>query len=117
MAFGTHTLKGMLNLTDHKQILRIGLAICLLIPILNPPYGFYQFLRIAVTSGLAYFIYKPDKHKLSKPLIVFYVIGCILFQPFEKITFEKDIWQGIDVFFSLIIFTDLFINSKTKNYE
>lgn len=117
VAFGIHSLKEMLNLTDHKQIIKIGLAICLLIPILDPPYGFYQFLRIGVTTGLAYFIYKPDKHKFSKPLIAFYVVGCILFQPFEKITFEKDIWLGIDVVFALVILTDLFLNLKTKSHE
>jgi len=104
-------------MTSLKPPIKVLLAICLIVPFFDPPYGFYQFLRIGVTIGLASFIYKPDNHKYSKLLMVIYLIGLILFQPFEKIIFEKDIWLIINVVFSLILTTDLILNIKSKKNE
>lgn len=104
-----------LILNNHKQLLRIALALCLIIPVFDPPYGFYQFLRISMTGGLAYLVYKYDNHKFSKIFMALYIVGIILFQPFEKIIFQKNIWFVIDTIFILILLTDVLIMLKIKN--
>jgi len=101
-------------MNNMKPVLKTLLAICLLVPFLNPPYGFYQVLRIGITSGFAYLIYKPNNHKYSRLFIGSYIVGCILFQPFEKIIFEKDVWLIIDSAFALILILDLILNLKKK---
>mgnify|MGYP001057404584 CR=1 FL=1 len=104
-------------MTNLKTPIKVILALGLLVPFLNPPYGFYQILRICVTCGLAYLIYKPDNQKFSKLFMTSYIVGCVLFQPFEKIIFEKDVWLIIDSFFALILMLDVIFNLKTKKNE
>lgn len=104
-------------MTSLKTPIKVILAICLLIAVFNPPYGFYQFLRISITIGLVYFIYSPSNHKYYKLLTIIYLIGVILFQPFEKINFEKNVWLIIDMFFALTIVTDIILAIKIKKNE
>tara|TARA_R110002050_G_scaffold147893_2_gene274021 strand:- start:920 stop:1237 length:318 start_codon:yes stop_codon:yes gene_type:complete len=100
-----------------KTIFKIILFICLLVPFFEPNYGFYQFLRLSCTIGFAYLIFKPDKHRFTNLFIVLYVVGFILFQPFEKVVFEKLTWLVIDTIYSIILITDLIINKKLKDND
>lgn len=104
-------------MNNMKSVVKIILALCLFVPFFNPPYGFYQLLRIGITSGLAYLIYKPESHKYSRLFTGSYIVGSILFQPFEKIIFAKDVWLIIDSAFAMILILDLILNLKKKKHE
>ncbi|MCX7611738.1 MAG: hypothetical protein N2043_09155 [Ignavibacterium sp.] len=92
------------------KLSRIIAAAMLLLAIANLPYGYYRFLRIAVTliAGVnAYVEYKKDNQVL---LIIFLGIA-ILFNPIFPIYFSRGTWMPIDliigIFFGVTAFTKI----------
>lgn len=62
----------------------------------NPPYGYYQIMRIA----LVIIFFKLAMHEYEEERTVMSVLAslCIvLFQPLEKLAFNKHQWQIIDI--------------------
>ena len=82
----------MKNLKTH---LFIG-CILLLLAVMPMPYGYYQFLRIAITivaSINAFELY--NKNKTS--LLVVFVSIIILYNPIIPIHLSKEIWMPINL--------------------
>ncbi len=75
---------------------KISLAILLILCLANMPYGYYQFVRIAGLVGFLFLAYDAIKNNNSVELI-FYIVMAILFQPIYKITFDREIWNIIDL--------------------
>jgi hypothetical protein len=79
-----------------EKIVKIGLAIMLFICLLDMPYGYYQFVRVAAT--LVFVLFAIQSYNLkSNAMILIYVILAILFQPFEKIALGREVWNVLDV--------------------
>jgi hypothetical protein len=79
-----------------EKIVKIGLAVMLLICVLDMPYGYYQFVR--VTSTLVFVLFAIQSYNLkSNAMILIYVVLAILFQPFEKISLGREVWNVLDV--------------------
>jgi uncharacterized membrane protein YccC len=78
------------------KIVKIGLAVLLFICLLDMPYGYYQFVRVAATSVFVLFAIQSYNLK-SNTMILIYVILAILFQPFEKIALGREVWNLLDV--------------------
>ena len=79
-----------------EKIVKIGLAVLLFVCLLDMPYGYYQFVRVAAT--LVFVLFAIQSYNLkSNAMILIYVILAILFQPFEKIALGRDVWNVLDV--------------------
>jgi hypothetical protein len=71
-------------------------TIILLLAVLPLPYGFYQFLRIAVavSSGfIAFTAFSNSKHGWA----ISFGAVCILFNPLIPVHLSKGVWAPIDV--------------------
>jgi hypothetical protein len=82
--------------TQMEKIVKIGLAVLIFICLLDMPYGYYQFVRVAATSVFVLFAIQSYNLK-SNAMILIYVILAILFQPFEKIALGREVWNVLDV--------------------
>ena len=74
----------------------IGLAI------LPLPYGYYTFLRIAITGISAYLVYLRKDNK-DKSFYVLIAIA-ILFNPLIPIHLPREIWIPIDIILAIYFF-------------
>ena len=74
----------------------IGLAI------LPLPYGYYTFLRLAVTGISAYLAYLRKDNK-DKSFYVLIAIA-ILFNPLIPIHFPREVWMPIDIILAIYFF-------------
>ena len=101
-----------LNLNSFIKLILGGL---LIVPFFEPPYGYFQFLRIVSFIGFAYLAYE-EKNSSNKLFLIVYILLAILFQPFEKIALGKEIWLIVDAFSTVILIVSfgLSINSKTN---
>lgn len=68
------------------------LAALLAIGVFDLPYGYYQFLRIAVcVGGIALAVMRPNRL-----VAAFGIAVAILFNPLWTVHFTKDIWRWMD---------------------
>ena len=79
-----------------KNTIKVFLSILLILCLLDLPYGYYQFVRIAATIGFAYLAFAEDKSKNRKEFFVFIALA-ILFQPFIKIALGRFVWNIVDI--------------------
>ena len=95
-----------------EKIVKIGLAVLLFVCLLDMPYGYYQFVRVAAT--LVFVLFAIQSYNLkSNAMILIYVILAILFQPFEKIALGRDVWNVLDV----IVGVGLLLTALDKKTE
>ena len=90
-----------------KNLIKIILSVLLLCCLLKMPYGYYQFVRLASFIGFIYLSIDANK-KGNENQIIIYVALALLFQPFIKIAFGRDIWNIIDVIVSIGLILSLF---------
>jgi hypothetical protein len=79
----TNTIKGAIT---------VILFLCLL----DIPYEYYRFVRIACTIGFAYLTYYASKNNIDNEIIPF-VFLTLIFQPFATVELSKITWNVIDV--------------------
>lgn len=85
-----------------KEIVCIVLALVLLLCLLPLPYGFFVFIRLITTIIFGYFAYDfYRKGDIAKCIVAALIM--LLFQPFAKITFEREIWNVIDIIVALLL--------------
>ena len=95
-----------------EKIVKIGLAVLLFVCLLDMPYGYYQFVRVAGT--LVFVLFAIQSYNLkSNAMILIYVVLAILFQPFEKIALGRDVWNVLDV----IVGVGLLLTALDKKTE
>lgn len=83
-----------------KEIVSIVLALVLLLCLFPLPYGFFVLVRLISTIVFGYLAYDFYQRGETIKCIVAALI-VLLFQPFAKITFEREIWNVIDVIVAL----------------
>ena len=86
-----------------KEIVSIVLAFILLLCLFPLPYGFFVFIRLITTIVFGYFAYDFYQRGETAKCIVSALI-MLLFQPIAKITFEREIWNVIDIIVALLLF-------------
>ena len=98
-----------------KIIIKALIAILLLVCMLDMPYAYYQFMRIAVCglfTWLAYILY----HENYTILAVTCIAPVIVFNPIIKLAIHKQEWQGIDASLAAILIVwigfDLYNSTK-----
>lgn len=81
---------------NFEEKVKLGLALLLFLCLLNMPYGYYQFVRLAALVGFVFLALNADKKGNSNGKII-YICLALLFQPILKISLGRDIWNIIDV--------------------
>jgi hypothetical protein len=82
---------------------KIGLAIILLVCLLNMPYGYYLLVRLISCIGFGYLAFMAHESKKEKEMIAF-VILALLFQPFYKISLGRTLWNIVDTTVAIALF-------------
>jgi hypothetical protein len=93
------------------KLIKIVLAILFFLCLLDLPYGFYQFLRLAGLIGFVYLAYQANQNRQPQ-LVILYVCLAILFQPFIKISLGRTIWNIVDVVVAIGLLLSLRGNKK-----
>jgi hypothetical protein len=94
-----------------EKVIKVSLAGLLFLCLLDMPYGYYQFVRIASTLGFVILAIQSYNGQLNGYLVA-YVILALLFQPFEKIALGRELWNVVDVIVGVVLLLTI---GKTKN--
>ncbi|MEY3343019.1 MAG: hypothetical protein RL090_703 [Bacteroidota bacterium] len=92
-----------------QKTLKIVFAILLFLCLAPMPYGYYQFVRLSGALLFAYFALTTNQ-KGSEGLKILYIALAILFQPFFKISFEREVWNLIDVVVGIFLLYSAYRN-------
>jgi hypothetical protein len=96
-----------------EKIVKIGLAIMFFICLLDMPYGYYQFVRVAAT--LVFVLLSIQSYNLkSNGMALIYIVLAIIFQPFEKIALGRELWNLLDVIVGIGLISTILLG-KTSN--
>ena len=104
----------MQTLINMDKIIKIGLAILLLLCLIDMPYGFYQFVRFLSLIGFGFLAFEANQKGRVTEMLV-YIGLAILFQPLIKISLGRTLWNIVDLIVGIGLILDLlgFINNKT----
>ena len=78
-------------------------ASLLLLALFPLPYGYYQFLRIAVAISSGFVAYSAFKGGNQAWAICFGII-CILFNPLFPVYLSRGMWAPIDIVVAIVFF-------------
>jgi hypothetical protein len=95
------------------KIIKIGLALLFFLCLLDMPYGFYQFVRFVALIGFGILAYKANEENKNTEMIIYGGLA-LLFQPFFKIAFGREMWNIVDVIVGIGLIASLFMN-RTKS--
>ncbi len=93
------------------KIIKIILAILFFICLLKMPYGYFQFVRFIAFIGFSILAYQANETKKQIEMFVFIGLA-LLFQPFFKIYFGREIWNIIDVIVGIGLLVSIFIKRR-----
>lgn len=91
--------------------IKIVLAILLFLCLMNMPYGFYEFVRVASLLGFSLLAYNSYKSNHMN-LVIVYIGLALLFQPFFKVALGRLMWNIIDVVVGVFLVISIFTNNK-----
>jgi hypothetical protein len=112
--FSSFVLEKILN--KMEKIVKIGLAVMLFICLLDMPYGYYQFVRVAAT--LVFVLLAIQSFNLNlNAMVLIYMVLAILFQPFEKIALGREIWNVLDVIVGIGLLLSLGSDASSLNKD
>ena len=89
------------------KLIKITLAILFFLCLLKMPYGFYQLVRFAALVGFAILAYMANQNHKQTEMVV-YIVLALLFQPFLKIAFGRQIWNILDVVIGIALIVSIF---------
>ncbi|PIZ31036.1 MAG: hypothetical protein COY40_03165 [Alphaproteobacteria bacterium CG_4_10_14_0_8_um_filter_53_9] len=82
---------------SHIFWLLLCMVALLLIAVLDMPYGYYQFLRLALSGTLVYSLYS-DEALRQKDVLKWSLIGvAILYNPILPVHLTKEIWAMLNL--------------------
>lgn len=88
--------------SNPKTLAKFAIALLLLLCLLDMPYGYYQFMRIAVCGLFIYLTFYLYEEKQILPAIAC-IAPIIIFQPISKLAFHKQEWQTIDLWLAIAL--------------
>jgi len=100
-----------------KNLVKVALAILLFICLNNMPYGYFQMVRFVALIGFLFLANRAYQKERQNEAIIYLVLA-LLFQPFFKIAFGRQIWNVIDVIIGLGLILSIFLRPGTnKEFE
>lgn len=94
-----------------KKPIHVAVAVLLLFALLPLPYGFYQFLRVAVFSAAGFLAWQMFNSKHNGWMVVMIAMA-LLFNPIAPIYFSRELWMLLD-----LIAANLFIACPVENSD
>lgn len=89
-------MKNLKPLITLETLIKLGVVLLLIIAATtNQQYSFYNFVRWTITVSSIYLAYKSYENK-QNGLVIYFIATAVLFNPFQKIWFTKEIWHLID---------------------
>ena len=93
------------------------LVAMLLLPVLNPPIGYYTLLRIVACGVFGWAAFTSFKKQASW-LPWLFVLLAIIFNPIIEFAFGRALWVAIDLLAAISLFsTRNFLNSADSTFE
>jgi hypothetical protein len=92
-------------------LIKISLAVLLLLCLLDMPYGYFQFVRLAGLIGFSILAYQENQQGRQTEMIIYGGLA-LLFQPFFKIALGRQIWNIVDVVVAVGLLISIFIKPK-----
>lgn len=93
------------------KIIKVVLAVLFFLCLLEMPYAFYQFVRIVGLIGFAILAYKVYEQGRQTEMIIYGGLA-LLFQPFFKISFGRQMWNVVDVVVAIGLLLSIFMKPK-----
>jgi len=87
--------------------IKAGLAILLMLCLLDMPYGFYQLVRFLAMIGFSLLALHAKSQKNQTETVI-YIGLAILFQPLLKISLGRELWNLVDVIVAIGLVVTLF---------
>ena len=97
-----------------NNAIKISLAILFFMCLLDMPYGYYQFVRLAGLVGFAILAYQANQQGRQTEMLV-YIGLALLFQPFLKVVLGRQLWNIVDVVVGIGLLISVFVGKNTKN--
>jgi len=91
--------------------LTFSLAALLFVCLLDMPYGYYQFVRLAATV-LFVVLGVHAMNKGSQGMMILWFTLALLFQPLFKIALGREPWNGVDAAVGIVLILDGLRKSK-----
>jgi hypothetical protein len=95
---------------------KIILVILLLLCLLDWPYGYYMFVRAVSMIGFGLLAFDAFSNKQA-PMVIIYLGLLLLFQPLQKITLGRDLWNIVDVLVAVGLIITIFIPNEPKESD
>ena len=96
-----------------QKSIKVTLAVLFFICLAKMPYGYFQLVRFVALLGFTTLAYNANKEE-NKTEAIIYIVLTILFQPFFKISFGREIWNIIDVIVGIGLIVSIFIKKETS---
>ncbi len=90
--------------------IKTGLAIMMLLCLLDMPYSYFTFVRFSAFVGFGLLALGANERN-EKNWVITFIVLAIMFQPFIKISFGRSLWNIIDV----IVAIGLIGSTQIKN--
>ncbi|MDZ4757966.1 MAG: DUF6804 family protein [Bacteroidota bacterium] len=91
--------------------IKIVLAILFFLCLADMPYGYYQFVRFIGLIGFAILAYQANQQGRQTEMIIYGGLA-LLFQPFFKIAFGRQMWNIVDVVVGIGLLISIFMKPK-----
>ena len=108
----TKNLQMRLNLNN---VIKTVLAILFFLCLVDMPYGFYQFVRLAGLIGFAILAYQANEQGRQTEMIIYGGLA-LLFQPFFKIALGRQMWNIVDVVVGVGLLISIFMKPKKSQH-
>jgi hypothetical protein len=92
-------------------ICKVVLAILFLICLLDMPYGYYQLIRFLGMIGFGLFAFQAYNRQ-TKAFFIIWLASAILINPLLKISLGREIWNGVDVIWAVLLFVSIKMENK-----
>lgn len=96
--------------------LSLGLAGACIIGLADWPYGYYQLLRLSVTGYAAWIAWQAFEQNRIPWAWAFGFLA-LLYNPFIKITLDRDTWEFVNLATAAIIPVEIWVFRKLTGSE
>jgi hypothetical protein len=90
------------------RVIKIVLSILFFVCLADMPYGYYQFVRFVGLVGFVILAYRSHEQGRQFEMIIYGGLA-LLFQPFFKIAFGREIWNIVDVIVGMGLLISIFM--------
>lgn len=90
--------------------IKIILSILLLACLLDMPYGYYQLTRFLSFIGFGVLAFK--NYQKNQTWFIIWISSALLINPFFKIALGRDIWNIMDVIWTLLLISSVLLRKR-----